>query len=230
MRKIMPMVSLMAITWVTAYAPSQDKDKQDKEVKIEQTEAGKKAIAKIRQLGGHVMELAQTDKRLEVSYQQLSNPLTDEHLAQLKDLKGLVHLNLRGQPVTDAQLVHLKDLTSLTRLHLEKSKVTDKGLEQLKGLVNLEYLNIYGTEVTDAGLAQLTALKKLKNLYLWQTKVTDAGVDKLKAALPTTDINRGLDAVKPKEDKKDDKKTEDKKKDEKKDDKKAEEKKKDEKK
>src|SRR6516225_9248882 len=164
MHKFIPLSALFICLAVTQ-ALSQEK--------VEQTEAGKKAIARIRQLGGQVMELAQNDQRLEVSYQQATGPLTDEHLGLLKDLKGLVHLNLRGQPVTDAQLAQLKPLTSLTRLHLEKTKITDPGLENLKGLVNLEYLNVYGTEVTDAGLAQLEGLKKLKNLYLWQTKVND---------------------------------------------------------
>src|SRR5262245_8240036 len=93
------------------------------------TETEKKAIAKLRQLGGHAMELAQNDPRLEVSFPQTGVTVADEHLALLKDLKGLVHLNLRGQALTDAQLVHLKDLTGLTRLHLEKTKITDKGLE-----------------------------------------------------------------------------------------------------
>ena len=68
----------------------------------------------------------------------------------LKDLPGLVHLNLRGQEVTDANSVHLKPLTSLTRLHLENTKITDKGVANLSGLVNLEYLNLYGTTITDA--------------------------------------------------------------------------------
>jgi hypothetical protein len=77
--------------------------------------------------------------------------------------------------------------------------VTDKGLVHLKGMVNLEYLNLYGTGVTDAGLAQLAGLKKLKSLYLWQTKVTDAGVAKLKKALPQVQVDRGLDAAKPKD-------------------------------
>jgi hypothetical protein len=167
------------------------------------TEAEKKAIARIRQLGGQVLELAQNDPRLEVSYLYVDK-LTEEHLALLKELKGLVHLNLRGQPITDDLLVHLKPLTGLVRLHLEKTKITDKGLEQLKGLANLEYLNLYGTEVSDAGLAQLAGLKKLKNLYLWQTKVTDAGADQLKKALPQADINRGLVEA-AKEEKKEDK-------------------------
>jgi hypothetical protein len=160
------------------------------------SEAEKKAIAKIRQLGGHALELAQNDPRLEVSYQQLDSKITDEHLALLKELKGLVHLNLRGQPVTDDQLANLKDLTSLTELHLEKTKITDKGLAHLKGLVNLEYLNLYETAVTDAGLANLEGMKKLKNLYVWQTKVTEAGAAKLKKAIPTVDLNRGTDLEK----------------------------------
>src|SRR5258708_7310314 len=114
---------------------------------VQQTEAGKKALEKIRQLGGLALEVAQNDNRLEVSYLQTDGKFADDYLTPLKDIKGLIHLNLRGQPVTDGQLAHLKDITSLTELHLEKTKVTDKGLENLKGLVNLEYLNLYGTEV-----------------------------------------------------------------------------------
>lgn len=157
-------------------------------------EAEKKALARIQQLGGLALELAQNDPRLEVSYQQRGEKFTDECLVPLKDLKGLVHLNLRGQEVTDAGLAHLKGLTELTRLHLEKTKVTDKGLEHLKGLTNLEYLNLYGTEVSDAGLVHLEGLKKLRSLYVWQTKVTDAGVTRLQKALPQTEVVRGLDA------------------------------------
>jgi hypothetical protein len=168
------------------------------------TEAEKKALARVRQLGGLALELAQNDNRLEVSYLQADEKWTDEHLSVLKDLKRIVHLNLRARPVTDAQLVHLKELPGLIELHLEKTKITDKGLEQLKGLVNLEYLNLYGTAVGDAGLVHLEGLKKLKHLYLWQTKVTDAGVARLKKALPNLDVNRGFDTEKPKEEKKPD--------------------------
>jgi hypothetical protein len=160
---------------------------------VQQTEAGKKALARIRQLGGLALELAQNDQHLEVSYLQTDGKFTDEHLALLKDLKGLVHLNLRGQPVTDAQLVHLRPLTELTELHLEKTKITDKGLADLRGLVNLEYLNLYGTDVSDAGLANFEGMKKLKHLYVWQTKVTEAGAAKLKKAVAGVDVNRGFE-------------------------------------
>jgi hypothetical protein len=191
---------------------------------VVQTEAGKKALSKVRKLGGLALEIAQNDQHLEVSYLQTDGKFGDEHLALLKDLKGVVHLNLRGQPVTDAQLAHLKTLTDLTELHLEKTKITDKGLENLRGMVNLEYLNLYGTAVSDDGLKNLEGMKKLKKLYLWQTKVTEAGAAKLKKAIPGVNVNLGIeDKPEPKKDdkkkddkKKDDKKTEDKKKDDKK--------------
>lgn len=199
------------------------------------TEAEKAAIAKIREAGGQVMEVAQNDNHLEVAYHLADGTVTNDHLAPLKELKGrIVSLNLRGTAVTDEGLANLEGLTGLQRLHLEKTKITDKGLLHLKGLTGLEYLNLYGTEVTDAGLEQLAGLKNLKKLYLWQTKVTDAGVEKLKGALPQTTVIRGLDALpvaepKPEEkkadEKKADKKPEDKKPEEKKEEKKAEEKK-----
>src|SRR5215469_13870264 len=58
------------------------------------SDAEKKAIARVQQLGGLALDLAQNDNRLEVSYLQTDGKLTDEHLAVLKQLKGLVHLNL----------------------------------------------------------------------------------------------------------------------------------------
>lgn len=166
-------------------------------VLAQQPEKTRQALEQIRQHGGLALELARNDPRLEVSFSQTDGKISAEQLAPLKELKTLVHLNLRGLPVTDAQLAYLKDLTALTELHLEKTNITDKGLEQLRGLVQLEYLNLYGTAVTDAGLIQLEGMKKLKHLYLWQTRVTDAGVARLKKALPNLDVNRGLDVVPP---------------------------------
>ena len=154
-------------------------------------EAEKKAIAKIRESGALVLEIAQNDNRLDVSYITAQGKITNEQLAPLKDLTRLAHLNLRGLEIGDEGLVNIATQKTLVRLHLEKTKITDKGLEQVKGLENLEYLNLYGTEITDAGLAHLTNLKKLKSLYLWQTKVTDEGVKKLQAAVPGVKIDRG---------------------------------------
>src|SRR5262245_11534795 len=163
------------------------------------SEAEKKALEAVRKAGASAMELAQSDPRIEVAYHLAEGKLTAEQLAPLKEIKQLVHLNLRGRDLDDALAANLKDLTGLTRLHLEKTKITDKGLENLKGLTNLEYLNLYGTAVGDAGLAHLEGLKKLKSLYLWETKVTDAGVAKLKRALPQVQVIRGVEPEKPKD-------------------------------
>ena len=154
-------------------------------------EAEKKAIAKIREIGALVLEIAQNDNRLDVSYITAQKKVANEDLAPLKELTRLANLNLRGLEIGDDALPFIAGQKTLVRLHLEKTKITDKGLEQLKGLENLEYLNLYGTEITDAGLAHLEGLKKLKSLYLWQTKVTDEGVKKLQTALPELKIVRG---------------------------------------
>ena len=170
---------------------------QQKEApKPQHSPAEEKAIARIRQLGGLALEVAQNDPRLEVSYQQVDGKITDEHMMLLKNLKDLISLNLRGKDLTDAQLAPLAGITSLIQLHLERTKITDQGMPYLKGLVNLEYLNLYGTSVGDAGLMNLEGMKKLKKLYLWQTKVTDAGVAKLQKALPQAYIDRGQDLLK----------------------------------
>src|SRR3989442_13935402 len=84
------------------------------------SEAEKKALARLRQTGAHAMEIAQNDSRIEVSFPQSDAKITDEQLKLLKELKTLVHLNLRGHPITDDQLANVASITSLTRLHLEK--------------------------------------------------------------------------------------------------------------
>jgi hypothetical protein len=198
---------------------------QEKEKAVPRSAGELKAIESLRKMGALVLEVAQNDNHLDISYLQPDDKFGDAHLAPLKELKGIVHLNLRNQPVTDALLVHIKSVDSLIQLHLEKTKITDKGLAELKGLKNLEYLNIYGTEVTDAGVAQLAELKKLKKVFLWQTKATKAGAANLAKAIPGVDVNMGYDDIKLPEPKKDepkkDMKKEEKKKDVKKDDKKT---------
>lgn len=167
-------------------------------------------VAKIEQLGGKVMRVAQNDPGVEVSFHLGRNreglrshdepqpgdpkpPPIDVELEVLGRLDSLLSLHLGGTDVTDAGLAHLAGLTSLTRLHLERTAVSDDGLAQLGQLGQLRYLNLYGTGVTDAGLRHLEGLKSLASLYLWQTQVTPDGVEKLQAALPECEINLGWD-------------------------------------
>jgi hypothetical protein len=178
-------------------SPEMQEKEAAKEAKVVRSPAELAAIEAMRKQSALVLELAQNDPRLEVSYLQTIEKFGDAQLAPLKDIKGLVRLNLRGQAVTDDLTKHLEGLKDLTHLHLEKTKITDKGLASVKGLSNLEYLNIYGTAVTDAGLKNLEDLKKLRAVYVWQTKVTKEGATALKKVLPKTEVNRGLDDLPP---------------------------------
>lgn len=158
-------------------------DAQESNTPGERSPAEQAAIAKVRESGGQVLEIAQNDPRLDVAFHLADGEITDAHLEPLKDMPSTVWLNLRGTAITDAGLAHLASLKSLEKLHLERTKITDAGLEHLKGLENLKYLNLYGTAVTDAGLEHLAGLKNLERLYVWETKVTEAGVEKTKEAL-----------------------------------------------
>lgn len=151
------------------------------------------AVAAIKALGGNVMPIAQNDAHLDVTLHLASGDVTDDALAQVAKLDGIVWLNLAGTKVTDAGLAQLANLKSLEKLHLERTSIGDEGLTHLAGLEKLAYLNLYGTKVTDAGLKQLHNLKQLRRVYVWQTGVTDAGMAELKAAIPEVTIIAGLD-------------------------------------
>lgn len=185
-----------------------------------------KAIAALAQKGIDVRPIAANLNWREANLRLQGTSVTDTVIAPLKDVLGLVDLNLATTKVTDAGLANLKGLVNLQRLHLELTGVTDAGLAHLRGLPNLTYLNLYGTKVTDKGLENLKNMKFLRNLYVWQTKVTTNGIKNLKAALPNVDVSTGWDLAalpKKEEPKKDEPKKEAAKKEEpKKDDKPAE--------
>src|SRR5690606_20513528 len=103
-------LTVLSILAVSTLAFAQDKAGQ-------RSPAEQAAISKLKQLGGHVLELAQNDPRLEVSFHLQTEPLTDAHLAPLKDLPTVVQLNLRGTNVDDKMLSHVAGLKSLTKLH-----------------------------------------------------------------------------------------------------------------
>jgi mono/diheme cytochrome c family protein len=155
--------------------------------------AEQKAIAALAQKGIDVRPIAANLNWREANLRLHGTNVTDAVIAPLKDIAGLVDLNLATTKITDAGLANLKGLAHLQRLHLELTAVTDAGLAHLKGLTNLVYLNLYGTKVTDAGLAHLKDMKFLRNLYVWQTKVSQAGIAKFKASVPKVDVSTGWD-------------------------------------
>ncbi|MDB6028461.1 MAG: hypothetical protein JWM68_4684 [Verrucomicrobiales bacterium] len=172
-----------------------------------------KAIPILEKSGVAIRPIALNVNWKEATFRSLGTNATDAVVAPLKDVVGLVDLNLAGTRITESGLSVLKGLTNLNRLHLEHTKIGDAGLAHLKPLVNLTYLNLFDTPVTDAGLKQLSGLSNLRHLYVWQTKVTEAGVAQLKAQNPKLEIYNGwaTNAVVKVEDKKEEKKMDDKK-------------------
>jgi mono/diheme cytochrome c family protein len=165
------------------------------------------AIEKLQASGINIIPVAMNLNWRDANLSLLGTNVTDETLAQIKNIKSLVYLNLRNTRVTDKGLAQLKGLENLLSLNLAGTAVTDAGLAQVKDFSKLEYLNLYGTGVTDAGIAQLKGLKNLRAIYLWQTKVTEAGATDLEKAIPGLKPNRGIDltALAKKEEKKEEK-------------------------
>lgn len=161
--------------------------------KLAADDTDSQARAKIRDMGGLILQMSDEDQSIDVSFNLRGRSLTDEGLAAVAKLKNVAVLNLRDTKITGASLVHLKGMASLRRLHLERTSLTDAGTEHLASLTNLEYLNLYSTKVTDKTLVHLKGLKNLRKLFVWETGVTDEGVASLAKALPELRIVRGVD-------------------------------------
>ena len=164
--------------------------------------AENKAVAALEAQGVSIRPVAQNLQWKEATFRSLGTNATDATIAPLKDVIGLLDLNLAGTQVTDSGPSAINGLTNLTALHLENTKITDEGLAHVAGLTNLVYLNLFNTPVSDAGLRHLKGLHGLKNLYVWQTKVTELGISNLKQTLPQCKIHTGWElsaAAKPEE-------------------------------
>ena len=140
--------------------------------------------------------------------------ITDQGMQDLKNLPGIVDLNLRyAEYVTDEGLAAIKGWKKLKRLNVHGTKISDTSLEHISGITSLESLNIGSAMVTDVGLERLTSLPNLKELTMGGNKLGDAGLQALRqmpgltyldlSGRQGTDANiwaisisdRGLDAV-----------------------------------
>ena len=143
----------------------------------------------IEEAGGVVRRLDQESEDVEVDFHLSGRGVTDEQLAHVAAIPGLVELNLAHcDALTDDGLQALSTLPALERLHLECTAIGDAGLAHLRWLRELRYLNLYGSAVTDAGLSSLTRLRNLQRLFVWQTAVTPAGVERLRERNPSLSV------------------------------------------
>ncbi len=75
---------------------------------------------------------------------------TDKDAALLKDIPGIVRLELYDTSITGKALAHIKDLPDLEVLHIGKINLTNANLEHLKGHATLRRLTVGATAITDA--------------------------------------------------------------------------------
>jgi len=101
--------------------------------------------------------------------------LTNEQLAALKGLKpeGLI---LAATAVTDEGLANLKEMTTLQRLDVSGTKVTNPGIENLKGLEKMLWLDLAKTRIGDAAIGHIKGMKDLQILYANHLMLGDAAM------------------------------------------------------
>lgn len=104
-----------------------------------------------------------------------SRAVTDEGLAHLAQLPGLVHLDLSGTSVSDRGLEVLRHLMSLQTISLGGTRVTDAGAVHLAHCPALERVNLSWTHTGDGALRALAGKPHLRELTSG-IGVTDAGL------------------------------------------------------
>ncbi len=92
-----------------------------------------------------------------------------------------IKINFSGSPkVTDDLLANLIGLGGIVELDLSETNISDRGIRVLTTLPNLEFLKINDTLISDSGLLELSECPKLKRLDVRRTKVTLDETDILK--------------------------------------------------
>lgn len=114
-----------------------------------------------------------------------THPLTDDHLAKLKDTKALriLLIDSLDSRITAAGLKHLANLHNLEHLRIRSPQINDAALAEIAPVTSLKILNLPSAEFTDAGLAQLKILPRLTQLRFHSPHVTNTGMQTL-AELP----------------------------------------------
>ncbi len=97
----------------------------------------------------------------------VGNELTAQDLEALKDLTGLVKLNLGWNNIRD--ISSLSGLVNLTSLGIWGNQIGD--IQAVSELVNLEYLDFADNRVSD--MTPITGLIRLKQLWIYNNNIKD---------------------------------------------------------
>src|ERR1051326_6373013 len=107
--------------------------------------------------------------------------VTDEGMAELKNLRNVTDLNLYyAEYVTDQGIAAIKNWKKLKHLNLHGTKSSDTALEYVAGIASLESLDVGSTLMTDVGLERLSTLTGLKELTMGGNELGDAGLQALR--------------------------------------------------
>ncbi len=136
--------------------------------------------AQLRHVGvlGHLTKLDvahnSPDERFGVT-----EAVTDDGVAHLRDMPNLHTLYLEGTAVTDRCAEHLRTLPNLKKLSIGQSAITDRFVAEISSMHQLEDLSLMGSEVTNRAFDYLADLPDLKVLNVGATKVNHDGLDQV---------------------------------------------------
>jgi Leucine-rich repeat (LRR) protein len=120
-------------------------------------------------------------------------------MACVRDLKGLVKLQIAGDSIGDTDpvdLVVLRTIGEIKELSISGEQVTDKQLAEICDVKSLESLEISSScAITGSGVEQVAKLRKLKALFLWDIDDRRKYDDPLLAHLERLDQVRTLRVV-----------------------------------
>lgn len=110
-----------------------------------------------------------------------STLIKGDGLVHLENLSSLMKLSFFNSQISDAGLMHLPAIKSLQHLSLLQTHIKGSGLKALQNLPSLESLELGYTEIVDDSLAHLSEMKKLKELKLYNTDIGDKGLAHIKS-------------------------------------------------
>ncbi len=117
------------------------------------------------------------------------NPITDQSIQLIQELKNLETLDLSFTKVNGPVLSRLSNLKRLRELMVEGIGLDDDSISNLTVLSHLNTLDISDNPITDTGMGKLSVMKNLHTLYITGLKtVSEDAIDQLSEALPKCDF------------------------------------------